>query len=106
MWFFPPGFPHSLQAKNTTADGAEFLLVFDNGAFSEDSTFLLTVITLFFSFMMVQTNGWSGLVGACSKGSYRQELPDRYISLRPYPEQTVIYFPLYALVHTCYQEFF
>ncbi|KAF8548081.1 putative oxalate decarboxylase/oxidase [Imleria badia] len=42
IWFFPPGFPHSIQAKNTTADGAEFLLIFDNGAFSEDSTFLLT----------------------------------------------------------------
>ncbi|KAG6377574.1 putative oxalate decarboxylase/oxidase [Boletus reticuloceps] len=42
VWYFPAGFPHSLQAKNTTADGAEFLLIFDNGAFSEDSTFLLT----------------------------------------------------------------
>ncbi|KAH0835871.1 RmlC-like cupin domain-containing protein [Lanmaoa asiatica] len=31
-----------IQAKNTTAEGAEFLLIFDNGAFSEDSTFLLT----------------------------------------------------------------
>ncbi|KIK93423.1 hypothetical protein PAXRUDRAFT_829015 [Paxillus rubicundulus Ve08.2h10] len=41
LWFFPPGYPHSIQAKNST-DGAEFLLVFDNGAFSEDSTFLLT----------------------------------------------------------------
>ncbi|KAF8137295.1 putative oxalate decarboxylase/oxidase [Boletus edulis] len=42
VWYFPAGFPHSLQAKNTTADGAEFLLIFDNGSFSEDSTFLLT----------------------------------------------------------------
>jgi hypothetical protein len=33
----------SIQAKNTTAGGAEFLLVFDSGTFSEDSTFLLTV---------------------------------------------------------------
>lgn len=48
VWFFPPGFPHSIQAKNTTADGAEFLLVFDNGAFSEDSTFLLTVSVLIY----------------------------------------------------------
>ncbi|KAF9239841.1 putative oxalate decarboxylase/oxidase [Melanogaster broomeanus] len=40
---FPPGYPHSIQAKNTTADGAEFLLIFDSGAFSEDSTFLLTL---------------------------------------------------------------
>lgn len=41
LWFFPPGYPHSIQAKNST-DGAEFLLIFDNGDFSEDSTFLLT----------------------------------------------------------------
>lgn len=42
LWYFPPGFPHSIQAKNTTEEGAEFLLIFDNGSFSEDSTFLLT----------------------------------------------------------------
>lgn len=47
MWYFPAGYPHSIQAKNTTAEGAEFLLIFDNGAFSEDSTFLLTVSVLF-----------------------------------------------------------
>ncbi|KAI0342831.1 oxalate decarboxylase [Trametopsis cervina] len=41
LWYFPPGMPHSLQA---TADGngTEFLLVFDNGKFNEDATFLLT----------------------------------------------------------------
>lgn len=33
------GIPHSIQAFE---DGAEFLLVFDDGAFSEDATFLLT----------------------------------------------------------------
>ncbi|KAI0756102.1 oxalate decarboxylase [Daedaleopsis nitida] len=42
LWYFPPGIPHSLQATDDDADGAEFLLVFNNGAFSEDSTFLLT----------------------------------------------------------------
>ncbi|KAJ7149827.1 oxalate decarboxylase [Mycena crocata] len=42
LWFFPPGIPHSLQATNDSADGSEFILVFDDGAFSEDSTFLLT----------------------------------------------------------------
>ncbi len=39
LWFFPPGIPHSIQGL---AEGCEFLLVFDNGAFSENSTFLLT----------------------------------------------------------------
>ncbi|KAL4067020.1 RmlC-like cupin domain-containing protein [Scleroderma yunnanense] len=42
LWYFPPGFPHSIQAKDTTPDGSEFLLIFDSGTFSEDSTFLLT----------------------------------------------------------------
>ncbi|KAI5996246.1 putative oxalate decarboxylase/oxidase [Pisolithus albus] len=41
LWYFPAGYPHSIQAKNTTKEGAEFLLVFDSGSFSEDSTFLL-----------------------------------------------------------------
>lgn len=40
LWFFPAGIPHSIQGLET--DGCEFLLVFDDGNFSEDSTFLLT----------------------------------------------------------------
>ncbi|SJK99714.1 related to Oxalate decarboxylase OxdC [Armillaria ostoyae] len=42
LWYFPPGIPHSLQATADDADGSEFILIFDDGAFSEDSTFLLT----------------------------------------------------------------
>ncbi|OSX59018.1 hypothetical protein POSPLADRAFT_1152089 [Postia placenta MAD-698-R-SB12] len=42
LWYFPPGVPHSLQATNQTEAGAEFLLIFNSGDFSEDSTFLLT----------------------------------------------------------------
>ncbi|KAL4248726.1 RmlC-like cupin domain superfamily protein [Abortiporus biennis] len=42
LWYFPPGIPHSLQATADDPDGSEFLLIFDNGDFSEDSTFLLT----------------------------------------------------------------
>ena len=40
LWFFPPGIPHSIQGLGP--DGCEFLLVFDEGGFSEDSTFLIT----------------------------------------------------------------
>jgi oxalate decarboxylase len=36
LWFFPSGFPHSIQALG---DGCEFLLVFDEGDFSEYNTF-------------------------------------------------------------------
>lgn len=42
LWYFPPGVPHSLQATDSDPAGSEFLLVFDSGAFSEDSTFLLS----------------------------------------------------------------
>ena len=35
VWFFPPGVPHSLQAHD---EGTEFLLVFDDGSFSEYGT--------------------------------------------------------------------
>lgn len=40
LWFFPSGIPHSIQGLGD--DGCEFLLVFDDGNFSEDSTFLLS----------------------------------------------------------------
>lgn len=40
LWYFPAGIPHSIQGL--APDGVEFLLVFDDGAFSEDETFLLT----------------------------------------------------------------
>jgi oxalate decarboxylase len=40
LWYFPPGIPHSIQGLDP--DGAEFLLVFDDGEFDEDNTFLLS----------------------------------------------------------------
>lgn len=40
LWFFPSGIPHSIQGLDP--DGTEFLLAFDDGAFSEDNTFLIT----------------------------------------------------------------
>lgn len=39
VWYFPSGVPHSIQAFE---EGTEFLLVFDDGSFSEDETFLLS----------------------------------------------------------------
>jgi oxalate decarboxylase len=39
LWFFPAGIPHSIQGLK---EGCEFLLVFDNGNFSENETFLLS----------------------------------------------------------------
>lgn len=40
LWNFPSGIPHSIQGLGD--DGCEFLLVFDDGNFSEDSTFSVT----------------------------------------------------------------
>jgi len=40
LWYFPAGFPHSIQGLGP--DGCEFILVFDQGSFSEDNTFLLS----------------------------------------------------------------
>lgn len=37
VWFFPSGVPHSIQALS---GGVEFMLIFDEGDFSEDATFL------------------------------------------------------------------
>ncbi len=39
LWNFPSTIPHSIQGLE---EGCEFLLVFDNGNFSENETFLLT----------------------------------------------------------------
>src|SRR3979411_3488246 len=40
LWYFPAGIPHSIQGLDP--DGCEFLLIFDDGNFSEEATFLLS----------------------------------------------------------------
>jgi oxalate decarboxylase len=40
LWLFPAGHPHSIQGLGP--DGTEFLLVFNQGLFSEDGTMLLS----------------------------------------------------------------
>jgi oxalate decarboxylase len=40
LWFFPSGVPHSIQGLGP--DGCEFMLVFDDGDFSESETVLLS----------------------------------------------------------------
>ena len=39
IWNFPAGIPHSIQGLE---NGCEFLLIFDNGNFNENETFLIT----------------------------------------------------------------
>jgi oxalate decarboxylase len=40
LWFFGSGIPHSIQGIGP--DGCEFLLVFDDGSFDEENTFLVS----------------------------------------------------------------
>ncbi|KAI5789433.1 RmlC-like cupin domain-containing protein [Pyronema domesticum] len=51
VWFFPPGIPHYIQGLDT---GVEFLLIFDDGNFSEDETFLVSEM-----FARTPTEVWS-----------------------------------------------
>jgi oxalate decarboxylase len=39
LWYFPSGIPHALKGLE---EGCEFILVFDDGSFSENSTFSIT----------------------------------------------------------------
>lgn len=46
LWYFPPGIPHSIQGLEPS--GTEFLLVFDDGHFSEHETVLLSNVMAHF----------------------------------------------------------
>lgn len=55
VWFFPAGVPHSIQALD---EGCEFLLIFDEGDFSEDGT---CKYTHFFQSHILRCPTWSGV---------------------------------------------
>ncbi len=58
LWYFPAGLPHSIQGLE--GEGCEFLLVFDQGSFSEDDTFLLSEFLAHTPPEVVQKNmGWT-----------------------------------------------
>jgi len=67
LWYFPSGYPHSIQGLkgegptgDPASDGCEFLLVFDEGSFSEDDTFLLSEFLARTPPEILQKNtGWS-----------------------------------------------
>jgi oxalate decarboxylase len=57
LWYFTAGLPHSIQGLGD--DGCEFLLVFNQGSFSEDDTFLLSEFLAHTPPEIVQKNmGW------------------------------------------------
>src|ERR1700723_2407231 len=79
LWYFPSGVPHSIQGLNP--DGCEFLLVFDDGDFDEDNTFLLSDW-----FKHTPTEGLSKTFGI--SGSSFAHVPDPselYIFAAPVP---------------------
>jgi oxalate decarboxylase len=58
LWYFPAGYPHSIQGLE--GPGCEFLLVFDQGDFSEDDTFLLSELLAHIPPEVIQKNmGWT-----------------------------------------------
>ena len=58
LWYFPAGLPHSIQGLE--GDGCEFLLVFDQGNFSEDDTFLVSELLAHTPPEVIQKNmGWT-----------------------------------------------
>ncbi len=58
LWYFPAGYPHSIQGLE--GPGCEFLLVFDQGDFSEDDTFLLSELLAHIPPEVIRKNmGWT-----------------------------------------------
>ncbi len=58
LWYFPAGYPHSLQGIGP--DGTDFLLVFNDGSFSEEDTFLISESLVHTPPEVIQKNmGWS-----------------------------------------------
>lgn len=58
LWYFPAGLPHSIQGLE--GDGCEFLLVFDDGKFSEDETFLISEMLAHTPPEIIEKNmGWT-----------------------------------------------
>src|SRR5215469_6288614 len=70
LWYFPAGIPHSIQGLSP--DGAEFLLIFDDGNFSEHETVLLSDIMAHTPREIVSKN--FGIEGNSLEGIPREEL--------------------------------
>src|SRR3954471_22264612 len=79
LWYFPAGVPHSIQGLNP--DGCEFLLVFNDGDFDEDNTFL---ITDWFKHIPNEVLGKNFGVPAASFG-HTPDPSERYIFPAPIP---------------------
>jgi oxalate decarboxylase len=81
LWFFPTGTPHSIQGL--APDGAEFVLVFDDGKFSEGNTTLLSDWTRHTPREVLAKN-W-GVEESSLESVYRVPPNGRYIFQAPVP---------------------
>lgn len=77
MWLVPSGVPHSIQGLE---EGTEFVLVFDDGNFSENQTLLITELMAHLPPSVVAKN--FGLPEAAFKGLPKEE---KYIFRLPVP---------------------
>ncbi len=81
LWFFPGGTPHSIQGLGP--DGCEFLLVFDDGTFSEGNTTLISD-WLRHTPPDVLAKNW-GIPVAAVEPVYAQPMEGHYIFQQPVP---------------------
>lgn len=81
LWFFPSGNPHSIQGLGP--DGCEFLLVFDDGKFSEANTTLISDWARHTPPEVLAKN-W-GVPEAAFSGVYKQPAEGHYIFQIPVP---------------------
>ena len=77
MWLVPPGVPHSIQGLE---EGTEFILVFDDGNFSENQTLLITELMAHLPRSVVAKN--FGVPEAAFAGLPARE---KYIFRQPVP---------------------
>jgi len=81
LWYFPTGTPHSIQGL--APDGCEFLLVFDDGRFSEGNTTLISDWTRHTPPEVLAKN-W-GVSDAAIRSVYEQPADGHYIFQAPVP---------------------
>jgi oxalate decarboxylase len=81
LWFFPTGTPHSIQGLGP--DGCEFVLVFNDGTFSEGNTTLLSDWTRHTPREVLAKN-W-GVPESALSSIYRVPPDGRYIFQSPVP---------------------
>jgi oxalate decarboxylase len=100
LWYFPTGIPHSIQGLRP--DGGEFLLVFDDGNFSEYDTALLSDIVAHTPREVLAKN--FGVSSLCYKqyamksfSYFRVRYPARLLPTRKRPPEHCLHLPMTSL---------